>query len=41
MLESVRELAANGDDVDWAKMIDIVHEFEKSNEATMNTVGRR
>jgi hypothetical protein len=41
MLESVREIAASGDIVAWANLMDALREFEKSNEAALNTVGRR
>jgi hypothetical protein len=36
VLASIREIAANGDDVDWARLIDAVHKFEKDTEAALN-----
>jgi len=34
-LSDIRNIAANGDDVAWAKLIDIVHQFEKDPTATL------
>jgi hypothetical protein len=37
-LNSIRELAAIADDVQWAKLIDTVHTFERDNEAVLNAL---
>jgi hypothetical protein len=31
VLSTIREIAANGDDVQWARVIDDVHRFERNN----------
>ena len=38
MLKSILDLAATADDVQWAKIIDVVHEFEAGNEAALKNL---
>ena len=40
-LKDIREIAASGDDVLWAKVIDVVHKLERDTEAPLNVAERK
>ena len=40
-LKVVREVAASGDEVLWAKVIDVVHELEANTDAPLNAAERK
>jgi len=40
-LKVIREIAAGGDDVEWAFIIDAVHEFEDGNETALSGLERK
>ena len=40
-LQTIRQIAASGDDVLWAKVIDVVHKLEKDTEAPLNIAERK
>ena len=40
MLNGIREIAANGDDWHWARIIDAVHKLEKDSEEALRIAGR-
>ena len=37
-LKVIREVAARGDDVEWAKVVDVVHDLEAATEPAMNAL---
>ena len=40
LLNDIREIAANGDDWHWARIIDAVHKLEKDSEEALRIAGR-
>jgi hypothetical protein len=38
ILNRIREIAADGDVVEWAKLIDAVHAFERDNQADLSAL---
>ena len=40
-LKTVREIAASGDEVLWAKVIDVVHKLEADTDAPLNAAERK
>lgn len=41
IFKTIRDVAASGDDVFWAKLIDVVHKLEKDSEEALSIAGRR
>jgi len=41
ILNGIREIAADGNDVYWARIIDAVHKLEKDSEEALSIAGRR
>jgi len=41
LLNGIREIAADGNDVYWARIIDAVHKLEKDSEEALSVAGRQ
>jgi hypothetical protein len=40
-LQNIRKIAADGDDVIWANLIDVIHKLERDTEAPLNVAERK